>query len=281
MPMTTPRSLYLPIAGHEIHLTAWGDPAAPALMMSHGLNRTGRDFDTAARHFADRFHVLCPDSVGHGLSSWSAAPDTDYAIPAYCRHSIALLDQLGIAQCSWVGTSLGGLIGMVLAGTRETAVRIHRLVLNDIAPRINQAAIARIRGYAALDSVFATMTEFETYIRAVYPTCGQRDDAQWRQMAEHSMRRCDNGRITSNFDPALMRLFAAQSPDFDLWALFDAIACPVLILRGETSDLVDTQVAEDMIRRAPQARLVTVPGCGHAPMLDVAEQIAMLEGFLG
>jgi len=279
--MISPRSSYLPIAGHEVHLTAWGDPAAPALVLWHGVARTGRDFDTLARRCADRFHVLCPDTIGRGLSSWSAAPAEDYTIPAYCGHALELLDRLGIAACRWVGTSMGGLIGMALAGTPETAPRIERLVLNDIAPRLNQAAIDRILAYVTLVPEFATMIEFETFLRAVYAPFGRLSDDEWRLLAETSMRRRDNGRISSHYDPAVMRVFAEQAADFDMWGIFDAITCPVLALRGEVSDLVEPQVAEEMTGRGPKARLVTVPGCGHAPALNTAEQIAVLEGFLG
>jgi pimeloyl-ACP methyl ester carboxylesterase len=280
MPMPSPRSQYLPVAGHEIHLTAWGDTGDPALMLWHGLARTGRDFDTLARHFADRFHVLCPDAIGRGLSSWSASPDTDYTIPAYCLHAIELLDRLGIAQCRWVGTSMGGLIGMALAGTAETASRIERLVLNDIAPRLNQTAIDRILAYAATVPEFATMAEFEGFLRAVYAPFGRLTDAEWRLMAETSMRRRDSGRISSHYDPAVMQVFAEQFQTFDMWETFDAITCPVLALRGECSDLVEAQVAEEMTRRGPKPRLVAIPGCGHAPALNVPEQIAVLEDFL-
>ena len=278
--MLSPRSSYLPIAGHEVHLTSWGDPDAPALVLWHGLARTGRDFDTLARHFADRFHVLCPDTIGRGLSSWSASPDTEYSIPIYCLHATELLDRLGVARCRWVGTSMGGLIGMALAGTPETASRIERLVLNDVAPQLNQAAIERIKAYVTIIPEFATLTEFEAFLRTVYAPFGHLTDDEWRLMAETSMRRRDNGRISSHYDPAVMRVFAEHPPGSDLWELFDAIACPVLALRGEVSDLVEVQVAQAMTQRGPQARLVTVPGCGHAPALNTTEQIAVLEGFL-
>lgn len=281
MPMLSPRSSYLPIAGHEIHLTSWGDPAAPTLVLWHGLSRTGRDFDTLARHFADRFHVLCPDTIGRGLSTWSVSPDTEYTIPVYCLHATELLDRLGIARCGWVGTSMGGLIGMALAGTPETAPRIERLVLNDVAPQLNQVAIERIKAYVTIVPEFANLTEFEAFLRTVYVPFGHLTDDEWRLMAETSMRRRDNGRISSHYDPAVMRVFAEHPPGSDLWDLFDAITCPVLALRGEVSDLVEVQVAEEMTRRGPRARLVTVPGCGHAPALNTAEQIAVLEGFVG
>jgi pimeloyl-ACP methyl ester carboxylesterase len=277
--MNTPRSLYLPIQGHEVHLTAWGDPAAPALMLWHGLARNGRDFDTLAEHYADRFHVLCPDTIGRGLSSWSNSPDTDYSIPVYCRHAVELLDRLNIVHCRWLGSSMGGLIGMALAGTAETAPRIAQLVLNDVAPRLNQTAIDRIKAYVTLVPEFATMAEFEGFLRTVYAPFGQLTDAQWRLMAETSMRRRDNGRISSHYDPAAMRVFTEQSEKFDMWAIFDAITCPVLALRGEHSDLVEPGVAQEMTQRGPKPRLVTIPGCGHAPALNVAEQIAVLDAF--
>lgn len=279
--MTDPRSSYLPIAGHEVHLTTWGDPTAPALLLWHGLARTGRDFDTLARHFADRFHVVCPDTIGRGLSSWSTDPDTDYSIPVYCQLAVALLDRLDIAECRWLGTSMGGLLGMALAGTPETAPRIARLVLNDVAPRLNPVAIARILAYVTLVPEFAGMTEFETFLRAVYAPFGHLTDAEWRLMAETSMRRRDNGRISSHYDPAVMRVFAEQFQDFDMWAIFDAIRCPVLALRGEASDLVEAQVALEMTQRGPRPRLVTIPGCGHAPALNTPEQITVLADFLG
>ena len=279
--MLFPRSSYLSIGDHEIHLTTWGDPAAPALVLWHGLSRNGRDFDTLARHFADRYQVLCPDTIGRGLSSWSAAPAEDYSIPAYCGHALELLDRLGIAACRWVGTSMGGLIGMALAGTPQTAPRIERLVLNDIAPRLNQVAIDRILAYVTLVPEFAGMMEFETFLRAVYAPFGRLSDDEWRLLAETSMRRRDNGRISSHYDPAVMRVFAEQAADFDMWAIFDAITCPVLALRGEVSDLVEPHVAEEMTGRGPKARLVTIPGCGHAPALNTPEQFAVLEGFLG
>lgn len=278
--MRVPRSSYLSIGGHEVHLTTWGDPAAPALVLWHGLSRTGRDFDTLARHFADRYQVLCPDTIGRGLSSWSTTPDDDYTIPTYCGHAIALLDQLGIAQCRWVGTSMGGLMGMALAGTPETAARIERLVLNDVAPRLNQSAIERILAYVTIVPEFASMAEFETFLRTVHAPFGRLTDAEWRLMAETSMRRRDNGRISSHYDPAVMRVFAEQFQDFDMWTVFDAITCPVLALRGARSDLVEPQVAEEMTQRGPKPRLVIVPDCGHAPALNTAEQIAVLEGFL-
>lgn len=279
--MIQPRSSYLSLLGHEVHVTEWGDPTAAPLVMWHGLARTGRDFDTAARRLAQRYRIVCPDTIGRGLSSWSSAPDRDYTVPAYCLHAIALLDALGIDRCRWVGTSMGGIIGMALAGTPEIAGRIERLVVNDAGPRLNQAAIDRIKAYVTVVPEFATMAEFEKFLRFVYAPFGALSDAEWQVMAETSMRRRDNGKISSHFDPAVMRVFAEQFGHFDMWEIFDAIACPTLVLRGEASDLLEAAVADEMTTRGPKARLVTVPGCGHAPALNTEWQIGVLEGFLG
>ncbi|CAA7613904.1 alpha/beta fold hydrolase [Magnetospirillum sp. UT-4] len=277
----TPRSLYLTLAGLEVHVSAWGDRDAPALVMWHGLARHGRDFDTAARHFAGRFRVLCPDTIGRGLSAWSPEPARDYTIPTYCRQALELLDQLGIERCAWVGTSMGGLVGMGLAGTEAGRHRISRLVLNDIAPRLNAAAIERIKAYVSVVPDFATMAEFEQFLRAVYVPFGALSDDEWRAMAETSARRRDNGRLSCHYDPAVMRVFADSFDDFDMWDVYDAISCPVLALRGEASDLVERAVAEDMSRRGPRAELVHVQGCGHAPYLNTPGQLAVLDRFLG
>lgn len=279
--MTSPRSHLLSIAGHEIHVTEWGDPGAPAIVMWHGLARVGRDFDVAARHFAGRFRIICPDTIGRGLSSWSAAPDQDYTIPAYCGHAIALLDQLGVSTCRWVGTSMGGIVGMALAGHKETAGRIERLVVNDIGPQLNAQAIERIKAYVSVVPEFDTMAQFEAALRFVYAPFGPLSDAEWRDMARHSMRRRDNGKISSHFDPAVMRVFVEQFRDFDMWEIWEAIACPTLAIRGESSDLLEAPVFDEMGRRGPKPRLLTIPGCGHAPMLNTPEQLAELDAFLG
>lgn len=278
--MTSPRSSYLAIAGHELHVTAWGDPAAPALVLWHGLSRTGRDFDTLARHLADRFHILCPDTIGRGLSSWSTAPDDDYGIPVYCAHAVELLDRLGIDECRWLGSSMGGLIGLALAGSPGTAARIDRLVLNDVAPQLNLAAVERIRDYVTQVAEFATMAGFEAHLRTIYAPFGRLTDEEWRNTADCSMRRRDNGRISLHYDPAVMRVFVEQFRDFDMWAVYDAVRCPVLMLRGESSDLVTPEVAAAMTRRGPCARLVTIPDCGHTPALNTPAQFALLEAFL-
>lgn len=275
-----PRSRYFAVAGHEIHVTEWGDPSAPPVMMWHGVARVGRDFDALARALSPLFHIICPDTIGRGLSSWSTKPLEDYQIPTYCAHALGLMDQLGFERVRWVGTSMGGIVGMALAGTEATAGRIERLVINDVGGRLNAEAIERIKAYIALVPEFDSFARFEAFLRLAYAPFGALTDAEWRHMAETSVRRRDNGAFSAHYDPAVMQAFVDQPGAVELWPLYDAIRCPTLLLRGEKSDLLEPAVADEMTRRGPRAQLVTVPGCGHAPMLNTADQIAVLKGFL-
>lgn len=277
--MPSPRSLYLAIAGHEIHVSEWGDPAAPAVVAWHGLARTGRDFDTLAAALAPRWRVICPDTIGRGLSSWSANPEADYTLPAYAAHAVEMLDRLGVGNCRWVGTSMGGALGMA-AAAGPLKGRIERLVLNDIGPSLNPAAVERIRAYVGILPDFATMTEFETFVRMVYQPFGSLTDAEWRHLAETSARRRDDGRITVHYDPRAMEVFARHADAFELWAVYDAVDCPTLALRGGNSDLLLPEVFAEMGGRGPKARLETIPGCGHAPALNTPGQIALVAEFL-
>ena len=276
-----PRSTYLSILNHDIHVTEWGDPDSPPLIMWHGLSRTGRDFDTIARHLSSRFFVLCPDTIGRGLSSWSNDPDQDYMVAAYVAHAVLMLDAYDIERCGWIGTSMGGLVGMGIAAG-PSADRIEKLVLNDIGAEIFAPALARIKEYVTQTQDFATMTEFENYVRRVHAPFGPHTDLQWRHMAETSYRRMDNGRITNHFDPMVMEVFARSlvADNTMLWDLYDTLTCPTLLLRGERSDLLPHAVAEGMVNRGPCATVVTIPECGHAPGLNTAEQIRIVEDFL-
>ena len=257
----------------------WGSPTAPVVVMWHGLARTGNDFDVAAAHFAGRYRVICPDTIGRGLSSWSSQPERDYTYEAYMSRAVSLLQQLEVERCQWVGTSMGGLLGMMLAAGPLKG-RIERLVLNDIGPRPNPVAITRIRAYVTARPSFANMRDLEAFLRQIYQPFGALTDQEWRSMAETSSRRRDDGRITVHYDPEIMRVFASQPDTLNYWPIWDGVACPTLILRGEVSDVLLPEVAEEMTRRGPGATRVTVPGCGHAPMLNVPSQIAVLEGFL-
>ncbi len=273
------QSLYLSCEGREIHVTEWGPPGAPALIAWHGLARTGRDMDAIAAQLAPRWRVICPDTLGRGLSQWSPLPADEYCLAFYERLAVSLVDQLGIQQMHWLGTSMGGAIGLRAAAGRLRG-RIERLVLNDIGPQLAEAAVERIRSYAGSPPAFATMGELEAYFRTVYKPYGWLSDTQWRQLAETSMRRLPDGRVTPHYDPAMVQQFIHHPADYDQWEAWDSLTLPVLCLRGEDSDLLLPKVADAMRKRGPQAVVATIAGCGHAPALNTPEQISLVERFL-
>ena len=273
-----PTSHYLACQGRELHYTEWGAQHNEVVVAWHGLARTGRDMDDIAAHLASRYRVICPDALGRGLSQWSPLPDQEYQLSFYAAQALALLDQLGIAQCHWLGTSMGGAIGLH-AAAGALAGRIQRLVMNDIGPELAAPAVARIRSYAGSPAAFDTVTALEAYFRSIYQPYGALSDAQWRRLTETSVRRLPDGRVTPHYDPAMVRQFEAHPTDYDQWPAWDALQIPVLVLRGAHSDLLLPEVAEAMRNRGPRAVVVTLPGCGHAPALNSPAQFALVERF--
>ena len=276
-------SNYATCAGREIHFTEWGSGNGPTVIAWHGLARTGRDMDELAQALCDRFRVICPDTLGRGYSQWSPDPGREYCLAFYARQAAELFDRLGIAQAHWVGTSMGGAIGTVCAAG-PLAGRVRSLLLNDNAPRLAQPAIERIRAYAGNPPAFATMAELEGFFRQVYKPYGWLSEAQWRRLTETSARRLPDGRVTPHYDPAMVRQFIDHPHDYELWADYDRLRIPVLLLRGADSDLVLPDAAAEMLTRGPGAlglaRVVEVAGCGHAPALNVPEQLALVRGFI-
>ena len=272
-------SHYLVCEGREIHYTQWGAEHSSTVIAWHGLARTGRDMDDIAAHLSSRYRVICPDTIGRGLSQWSPAPEQEYCLEFYARLAVSLLDQLGIRELHWLGTSMGGAIGIKLAAGALKG-RIRRLILNDIGPKLGEAAVNRIRSYASNPPQFEMMSELEEYFRTVYKPFGWLSDEQWRRLAETSARRTSEGKITPHYDPKMVMQFTAHPDDYDQWTAWDAIEVPTLCLRGEASDLLLPEVAEAMRTRGPRAEVVTIPGCGHAPALNVPEQFALVERFL-
>ncbi len=274
-------------AGREIHYTEWGAGNRQAVMAWHGLARTGRDMDELAEHLAPRYRVICPDAPGRGFSQWSTDPRNEYQLSFYARVAAELLDRLGIEEVHWVGTSMGGAIGTVCAsGLFEPRMkqRIKSLVLNDNAPRLAAPAVERIKAYAGNPPAFASMSEIEAFFREVYKPYGWLSDTQWRRMAETSARRLPDGRVTPHYDPAMVQQFIHHPDDYLIWDHYDAIEIPVLCLRGAKSDLVLPDAVEEMMRRGPglagKTRVVEIPGCGHAPALNVPEQLELVAGFI-
>ena len=273
------KSRYLVCEGRELHFMDWGAEGAPAVIAWHGLARTGRDMDELAAHLCSSYRVICPDTIGRGLSQWSPNPEREYCLDFYGQLALSLLDQLGIHDCHWVGTSMGGAIGLRLAAGALKG-RIRRLVLNDMGPKIADAAVERIKAYAGKPPQFATLSELEQYFRTIYKPYGWLSDEQWRRLAETSVRRLPDGKITTHYDPNMVLQFVHHPRDYDQWEAWDAITAPTLCLRGETSDLLLPEVAEEMKRRGPKATVVTIAGCGHAPALNVPDQWNLVGRFL-
>jgi pimeloyl-ACP methyl ester carboxylesterase len=272
-------SKYAICEGREIHYTEWGARNSETVIAWHGLARTGRDMDDIAAHLAARYRVICPDTLGRGLSEWSPEPQKEYCLAFYARLAVALVEQLGIERCHWLGTSMGGALGIHLAAGALKG-RIRRLVLNDIGPKLGEAAVERIRAYAGKPPQFARVSELEQYFRTVYIPFGWLSDEQWRRLAETSVRRTGEGKVTPHYDPNMVLQFVHHPRDYDQWEAWDAIDVPTLCLRGESSDLLLADTADEMRKRGPRAVVVTIAGCGHAPALNVPDQVALVERFL-
>jgi pimeloyl-ACP methyl ester carboxylesterase len=280
-------SHYATCCGRELHFTEWGADHAPTVIAWHGLARTARDMDELAESLAGQFRVICPDTIGRGFSQWSPDPGSEYCIAFYARLAAELFEQLGIERAHWVGTSMGGAIGTACAGgllQPRMRARIQSLVLNDNAPHLAPAAIERIRNYAGNPPAFGTMAELESFYRQVYRPFGWLSDAQWRRLAQTSMRRLPDGRVTPHYDPAMVRQFIDHPDDYELWEHWDRLRLPVLLLRGAESDLVLRETADEMTTRGPGPlgllRVVEVPGCGHAPALNVPQQLDLVRQFI-
>jgi len=244
----------------------------------HGLTRNARDFDALARALSDRARVLCVDVAGRGRSDWLADP-AEYRVDVYARHLLRLLELEGARRVDWVGTSMGGLIGMAIAAGERSP--IERLVLNDIGPFVPKEALGFIGSYLGLDLLFPTVEALEQHLRLIHAPFGPLTDEEWAHLARHSSRALPEGGVRLVYDPAIRVPFdTAAAEDMDVWPLYDRIACPTLVLRGTESRLLLPETAEEMTRRGPKARLVTFPGVGHAPALMAADQIEAVRGFL-
>ncbi len=263
---------------HRVHYTQWGDPANDnVLICVHGLTRQGRDFDALAAALENTYRVICPDVVGRGRSDWFGHK-ADYSYPQYLADMTALLARSGADRVDWVGTSMGGLIGMFLAAQPGTPIR--KLVMNDIGPFIPKAGLQRIADYVGRPVRFAGLDEMERYLRLVAAPFGALTDAQWRHLTVHSARRLDSGEYIFAYDPGIAEPFKDKLEDVDLWPVWDAVRCPVLALRGAESDVLARADAEAMQSRGPQATLVEFAGIGHAPMLLNEQQIKVVRDWL-
>ncbi len=264
---------------HRIHYTEWGDSANDkVLICAHGLTRTGRDFDFLAAALEMDYRVICPDVVGRGQSEW-LAHKADYGYPLYMADMAVLLARSGAEQVDWVGTSMGGLIGMFLAAQPGTPIR--RLVMNDVGPFLPKAGLERIAAYVGKPLRFASLEQMERYVRVIAAPCGALTDAQWHHLTVHAARQTDTGEYTFAYDPGIADAFKGQElNDIDLWPIWDAVRCPALVLRGAESDVLTRADAEAMRSRGPKAELLELAGIGHAPPLLDDSQIALVRNWL-
>lgn len=268
-----------PHAFHRIAFTDWGDPDSERVIVcAHGLTRNGRDFDFLARALAQDSRVVCPDVVGRGYSDWMEAKQ-DYGYPTYCADMAALMARLDTAQFDWIGTSMGGLIGLLLAAQPNTPIR--RLVLNDIGPFVPKTALERIAVYMGGDPRFDALANVESYLRAVHAGFGALTAAQWNHLARHSAHKIEDGRYALHYDPGIAVPFTSgPQADVNLWSVWDKVQGPVLVLRGGDSDLLLAETTAEMQKRGPQAEVVEFPGVGHAPALMSDDQIAVVRTWL-
>ncbi len=263
---------------HRVVYFEWGDPGnARVAVCVHGVGRNARDFDVFAEMLSDTHRVLAVDMPGRGESDWLADPN-DYVFPTYLTTLTALIARGGAETVDWIGTSMGGLLGITIAAQAKTP--IARLVVNDVGPTIEAVALERIRGYFGMDPSFATYSEIEQYIRNVSAPFGPLTDAQWEHVTRTNVRQRSDGRWRLAYDPGIAVPFRASAAPPDLWPLWDAIRCPTLVLRGARSDLLSTATAMAMAARGPKPSIVEFAGVGHAPMLLSADQIEPVARFL-
>jgi pimeloyl-ACP methyl ester carboxylesterase len=281
-------TLSLPREGHLRSLSAhgfhrvvyyeWGEGDNPDVVVCvHGIGRNGRDFDVLGEALAKTHRVLAPDMPGRGKSEWLPNP-LDYIAPTYLTTLTALICASGAEDVTWVGTSMGALLGIMAASLPNTPVK--RLVVNDAGPVLDPAAIARIGQYFGTDPTFPTYGELEAYVRTISAPFGPRTDAQWEHVTRTNARQRDDGSWGVGYDPAIAIPFRAQPTAANLWPLWDAIRCPTLVLRGALSDLLASDTASEMSQRGPRPKVVEFAGVGHAPMLLAQDQVDAVVGFV-
>jgi len=268
---------------HRMAYWEWGDPANDRVLVGvHGLARQGRDFDTFARAMQGEYRVVCPDVVGRGESDRLVDP-SGYQVPAYVADMVTLIARLDVPSVHWVGTSMGGLIGMGLAALPESP--ISRLVINDVGPTIDAAGIARIASYLGQPITWPSEEAAADYLLTISKGFGAHTRAQWLALTRPMLRR-EGDAFRLHYDPAIALALRAITPaaaaagEAAIWAAYDAIRCPTLILRGADSDLLSRATADAMHARGPKARVHEIIGVGHAPTLVAPEQVAVVREFL-
>jgi pimeloyl-ACP methyl ester carboxylesterase len=271
-------------AVHQMAYWEWGDTHNPnVLVCVHGLTRQGRDFDALAKHLLTDYKVVCPDVFGRGQSDWLPLAH-DYQVPSYVADMVTLIAHLNVAKVDWVGTSMGGLIGLGLAALPQNMIK--RLVLNDVGPQIDESGLARIANYAGQPTRFRTVEEGAQALWSVSRSFGVTDWATWLSLSRPMLKPSNNEWVL-HYDPKIAQDFGShlvpgfmQTMQAMLWKIYDGLTCKTLVIRGQESDLLTLNTAQAMTQRGPKAQLYEVKQVGHAPMLNTPEQIKVIVDFL-
>lgn len=265
---------------HRMAYRVWGNPDNPRVLICvHGLARNGHDFDELARSLSDTYRVVCPDIVGRGESDWlpEGAP---YEIGQYIQDMMVLIGRLKVEKVSWLGTSMGGIIGQALAALPGSP--INRLILNDIGARVPKESLKRISLYMG-ERRFSSLDDVETYLRDTYPALAGISDKQWQELARHAVRVLPSGQLALHYDPAIAeatRKAAAMDQDIDLWPFWYSITCPRALIWGEQSDVLDMPTVTQMQAHTPDLEILALPEIGHAPSLMEDDQIRWIKDWL-
>ncbi|MGM0522266.1 MAG: alpha/beta fold hydrolase [Pseudomonadota bacterium] len=269
----------VPVGSLEIVVRVWHPNAPHTVIAWHGLARHGGDFEQLARLLGPKWRVLAPDTPGRGLSSWSFYPAQEYLYAHYKKVALAVLDHFQLDSVPWVGTSMGGLLGMLLAADNEAAPRLQCLVLNDVGPELDPQALTQMATYFGTIKRFGTFNELKEALKANYQGFGIQHESEWDAMAVSSARRLPDGAWSFHYDPRIAEQFIHDTPR-DMWAGWAQIHCPIMLIRGENSLLLRAESMEKMRQTQPEMETLEAPGCGHAPMLNVESQVTPLRHFL-
>lgn len=265
---------------HRMSYYEWGERDNPRVLVCvHGLTRNGSDFDALAAALSGHYRVICPDVVGRGRSGRLRDP-AGYVVPQYAADMVTLIARLNVESVYWLGSSMGGLIGMALAVLEGSPIR--KLALNDVGPSITVESLQRIATYVGNDPDWATIDEALAYVKAISAPFGPLTEAQWYALTESSIVQRSDGRWAFRYDPDIAAPFRAAfaEQDISLWPLYQAITCPTLAIRGGESDLLTRETWQRMGDCGPRAKLAEIPGVGHAPMFQSDDQIAIVRDFL-
>jgi len=260
------------MGARRMHYVEWGDSTnEQVLVCVHGLTRNARDFDNVAQALAGKYRVICPDIPGRGESDWLDSAG-EYSYPLYIACMGRLIEHLGVSTVHWLGTSMGGLIGIFLAAQPKSP--ISRMLLNDIGPFLPALAIQRIGKYVGSDPRFQNLDDVNRYLREIHASFGNLSDDQWAHLAKYSSRLLSEGGYALHYDPAIGGVFVGNpTKSFEIWDSWDAIHCPVAVFRGAESDVLLPETAAEMAIRGPKAKVYTISGVGHVPALMENEQI--------